>query len=115
MPRREPDELRSLGDRIDAARGKDAPKAGPPPSSLEIASRFGIELGVALFVGAGLGWLLDRWLDPHIGIKFPVFLVVFFCLGAAAGIRNVMSAAAELNAQAAQSNPTAAPEKDEEN
>ena len=58
MPRREPDDLRSLGDRIDAARGNDAPKAGPPPSSLEIASRFGIELGVALFVGAGLGWLL---------------------------------------------------------
>jgi F0F1-type ATP synthase assembly protein I len=33
---------------------------------------------VALFVGAGLGWLLDR------GCTGPIFIVVMFILGAAA-------------------------------
>jgi len=96
MPRRDPDDLRSLGAQIDAARGKKAPESGPPPTSLGIAFRFATELGAALFVGAGLGWLLDRFLHTS-----PIFLVLMFCLGAAAGIRNVMRAAAELNARAA--------------
>ncbi len=110
MPRREPDDLRSLGDRLDAARGKRAPKGGPPPTSLGIAFRFGTELGAAVFVGAGLGWLLDKLLHTS-----PIFLVVLFCLGAAAGIRNVMRAAAELNAQAASSQAPAVNDDDEEN
>jgi ATP synthase protein I len=110
----EPDDLRALGARLDEARGKDARKAGPPPTSLGIAFRFATELGVALFVSAGLGWLLDRWLDPKLGIKFPVFLVVMFVLGAAAGIRNVMRAAAELNAQMAASPASAVKEEDDE-
>jgi ATP synthase protein I len=74
-----------------------------------IAFRFGTELGAALFVGAGLGWLLDHFLHTS-----PIFLIVMFCLGAAAGIRNVMRAAAELNARAAASSATAATDKDEE-
>ena len=110
MPRREPDDLAALGNRLDAARGKDVPKGGPPPTSLGIAFRFGTELVVAIFVGAGLGWLLDRFLHTS-----PIFLIVMFVLGAAAGIRNVMRAAAELNAQAASSQATAVTEKDEEN
>ena len=115
MPRREPDDLRSLGARLEAARGKQPQKASTPTTSLAIASRFATELGAALFVGAGLGWLLDRWLDPRLGIKFPIFLIVMFILGAAAGIRNVMRAAAELNAQAASSQAPAVEDEDEEN
>ena len=114
MPAPEPDDLRELGAKLDEVRGKNARNAGPPPTSLGIAFRFATELGAALFVGAGLGWLLDRWLDPRLGIKFPVFLVVLFILGAAAGIRNVMRAAAELNAQAAASPGTAVKEMDDE-
>lgn len=115
MAPREPDDLRSLGARLDVARGKDVRKSATPPSALGIALRFGTELGVALFVGAGLGWLLDRWLDPRLGIRFPIFLIVMFCLGAAAGIRNVMRAAAELNARAAMSNaPAVSDDEDEE-
>jgi len=102
MPAPEPPELRALGEKLDEARGKPAREPVTPPSAMGIAFRFATELGAALFVGAGLGWLLDRWLDPRIGIRFPIFLIVMFCLGAAAGIRNVMRAAAELNAQAAQ-------------
>lgn len=108
MPRREPDDLRSLGDRLEAARGKDARKTGTPPTSLGIAFRFATELGAALFVGAGLGWLLDKYLHTS-----PIFLIVLFVLGAAAGIRNVMRAATELNAQAASSQAPATKEEDE--
>jgi ATP synthase protein I len=41
-----------------------------------------------VLVGAGLGWLLDRWL----GTK-PWGLIVFLLLGFAAGVLNVMRAA----------------------
>ena len=39
-------------------------------------------------VGAGLGWLIDRWL----GIS-PWGLIVFLLLGFAAGVLNVMRSA----------------------
>ncbi len=97
MPAPEPDDLRALGEKLDKARGVGVKRnEGPPPGALGVAFRFATELGAALFVGAGLGWLLDHWLHTA-----PIFIVVMFCLGAAAGIRNVLRAAAELNAQAA--------------
>ena len=50
----------------------------------------GIALGgiLSVLVGAGLGWLIDRWL----GIS-PWGLIVFLLLGFAAGVVNVMRAA----------------------
>jgi ATP synthase protein I len=63
-----------------------------------IAGRFTTELVAALVMGGGLGWGLD-WLCGTLGFHTrPVFLVVFFVLGAAAGIRNVVRAANEINA-----------------
>jgi ATP synthase protein I len=58
---------------------------GDPRSGLSIALRIGVELVAALIVGAGIGILLDRWLDTA-----PWLMVVFFLLGAAAGFLNVM-------------------------
>ncbi|HEY3778041.1 MAG TPA: AtpZ/AtpI family protein [Rhizomicrobium sp.] len=104
----EPDDLRALGRKIDEARGADRKDTGePPPNAIGIAFRFGTELVVAPAVCGGLGWLLDRWLHTT-----PIFLVILFVLGAAAGIRNVMRAAAELNAEAAKH--PAPPGKDED-
>jgi ATP synthase protein I len=94
MPAPDPDELNALGARLDKVRRqKEQRPQQAPPTSLGIASRFATELVVAVAVGGGLGWLLDHWL----GTK-PVFLVAMVVLGAAAGIRNVMRAAAEINA-----------------
>ena len=103
----DPDELRSLGKRLDKAR-RPTERQAAPPTSLGIASRFATELVVAVVVAGGLGWLLDYWL----GTK-PTFLVVMVVLGAAAGIRNVMRAAAEINASSG-GGPAATDDDDEE-
>ena len=91
----EPEDLRKLGRRLDAieqramGRGKSVPQ-----TSLGIAFRFSTEMVAALIVGGGMGYGID-WLA---GTK-PIFLIVFFVLGAAAGIRNVLRAAKEINAE----------------
>ncbi len=103
----EPDELQSLGKRLDKARRPTEPRREAPPTSLGIASRFATELVVAVVVGGGLGWLLDHFL----GTK-PIFLIVLVLLGAAAGIRNVMRAATEINA--GMTGGPSIPEDDEE-
>lgn len=106
----EPDDLRELGRKLDEARGeKKRDGGGVSPSAAGIAFRFATELAAALFVGAGLGWLLDHWLHTT-----PIFIVVMFILGAAAGIRNVMRAANELNAEAAKHPAPQAENEDEE-
>lgn len=55
------------------------------------ALRVGVELVSALIVGAGIGWLLDRWLGTG-----PWLMVVFLFLGMGAGIANVYRAASGL-------------------
>ena len=102
MTSREPDRLRELGERLEDVQRRQAAKAkGPAPNQLGIAGRFATELVAALIVGGGLGWGVD-WLFSRFGFHTrPVFLIVFFVLGAGAGIRNVMRAATELNARMA--------------
>ena len=108
----DPDRLTRLGKQLDAlqARQTDANKL-PPPNKLGIAGRFATEMVAALIVGGGLGWGIDR-LFGHFGFRTrPVFLIVFFMLGAAAGIRNVMRAASEINAEIADKTPRQADEE----
>jgi len=102
MAAQEPEKLRELGERLDDVQKRNAGRVTrPPPTQMGIASRFATELGAALLVGGAFGWGLD-WLFVHFGIHTrPLFIVVFFMLGAAAGIRNVMRAATELNAEIA--------------
>lgn len=102
MASQDPDRLTKLGARLEEAQRRNAAKAKrPPPTQLGIAGRFATELVAALIVGGGLGWGLD-WLMGRFGFHTkPVFLIVFFILGAAAGIRNVMRAATEINASMA--------------
>jgi len=52
-----------------------------------IGFRIGVDLAAALAVGLGIGYLLDAWL----GTK-PWLLVLFFFLGAGAGVLNVYRA-----------------------
>jgi len=98
MPDPDPDELRALGERLDEVqKQRRARDVSPPPTQAGIAFRFATELVLAAAVGAAMGWGLD-WLFH----TRPVFIVVMSLLGAAAGIRNVVRAAEEINAQNAE-------------
>ena len=99
----DPDRLQRSGPaaRRSSRRRQAAGPKRPPPSQLGIAGRFATELVAALVVGGGLGWGVDWLLRPFRISHQPVFLIVFFVLGAAAGIRNVMRAANEINAEMA--------------
>jgi ATP synthase protein I len=93
-----PDPLKSLGERLDKARRvreEAAPKSdkgdddarGMLQVALGLGTRIGVEMMVALGVGFGIGWSIDRLL----GTK-PWGIVVFLVLGIAAGMLNVWRA-----------------------
>jgi ATP synthase protein I len=85
------DRLRRLRER--APEEKQSVSGGAPPqSAYGFAFRIGVELVAALAVGGGIGWLLDHWLGT-----LPLFLLVFFVLGAVAGLLNVFRAAKDMN------------------
>lgn len=71
-----------------------------PTTGFGMAFRIGVEMVAALIVGLGIGLLLDRWLDTA-----PWFLVLFFFLGAAAGILNVYRAASGIGMAAGYGSP----------
>jgi ATP synthase protein I len=60
----------------------------------------GLEMGVAVAIGAGIGYLLDRWL----GTK-PWLLLVFLLFGIAAGFKGVIDAARKASASLQASKP----------
>ncbi|MBV9556583.1 MAG: AtpZ/AtpI family protein [Pseudolabrys sp.] len=85
--------LQRLGTRLDQvsrpAESAPGPRtAGTDTSALARGFRLSSELVAGVLVGAGIGWLLDRWL----GIT-PWGMIVFLLLGFAAGVLNVMRAA----------------------
>ena len=56
-----------------------------------VAFKLGTELVAAVAVGTIIGFILDRWFDTT-----PWLLIIFFFLGAAAGILNVIRAAKRI-------------------
>ena len=70
--------------------------------------RLGSEFVAAILVGLGIGWLLDSWLHTS-----PWLMLVMLLLGFAAGVLNVVRAAAEMN-KAAGPPPAAASVPDDE-
>jgi ATP synthase protein I len=97
-----------LGARLQAARLKAGRDAGPaegrsglPRTISGMAFRVGVEMVVGLVVGGGIGWLLDSWLGT-----LPLMLIVFFILGAAAGMLNVYRTAMAINKAAANGEET---------
>jgi ATP synthase protein I len=54
-------------------------------SAMSLGLRAGSEFVSAVIIGLGIGWVLDRVLHTN-----PAFLIVFFLIGVAAGIWNVI-------------------------
>jgi len=97
IERKEPSSLEELNARLrkareeaDDAAGRSRP-AADTRSGLAFAMRIGVELVATLIVGGGIGLLLDRWLGTT-----PWLMLVFFILGAAAGLVNIYRVMAGL-------------------
>ena len=84
--------LQRLGERLANANRPSENDSGPRQtadlSAFARGFRLSTELVGGVIVGTGIGWLLDRWLGTS-----PWGLIVFFLLGFAAGVLNVMRAA----------------------
>ena len=92
------DKLQALGERLDKARKVEEKKAPKPKTkgdrSMARAYKVGIELMVAMFVSLAAGFFLDKYLETT-----PLFIIIFFLLGVAAGFRNVYKAAQMMGNQ----------------
>jgi ATP synthase protein I len=64
---------------------KPAQTSNAAASAMSLGLRAGSEFVSAVVIGLGIGWLLDRTLGTN-----PAFLIVFFLIGFAAGIWNVI-------------------------
>jgi ATP synthase protein I len=67
--------------------GRDVGRAG-----MAAGFRIAVELLAAIVVGAGIGWGLDQWLGTR-----PWLLILFFILGAVAGMLSVYRTGIELD------------------
>lgn len=63
-------------------------RKSPNARALGALSAVGISFVLAVVIGFGVGYFLDRWL----GLT-PLFTIVFFFVGVAAGVVNVVRAA----------------------
>ena len=95
------DESATLRARLDRLKGELKGRAAPRPlpsrspqlkrtrapagSAMSLGLRAGSEFVSAVIIGLGIGWVLDRVLHTN-----PAFLIVFFLIGVAAGIWNVI-------------------------
>ena len=55
------------------------------------AFRLGTEMVAAVGVGTIIGFILDNWFDTK-----PLFIIIFFFIGSAAGILNVVRTAKNM-------------------
>jgi ATP synthase protein I len=87
--------LRELDARLRSVRRKHAGpvEAERRSTALGLAFRLVVELVAGLVVGGAIGWFLDKWLGT-----LPILFLLFFALGAAAGILNVIRTARQMQA-----------------
>lgn len=88
----------SIGEKLNEAKGRHPSLQQPGGSgstdkgaAMGRALRISTELIGGIVVGSAIGWALDHWL----GNEKPWFFILFFMIGAAAGITNVVRAAAK--------------------
>ena len=88
--------LKEISTRLEIAKKKadkkQTNKNGSNAASIGKALKISTELVAAVVVGATIGYLLDNWFDTK-----PLFIVCFFLIGIAAGLRNVFRSARKMN------------------
>ena len=88
------DRLQNLDQKLDSAEGrrpKEPEGPGARGEAMGMAFRIATELVAGVFVGAVLGWALDKWLGTA-----PILLIVFLLLGIAGGLLNSIRAAMRM-------------------
>ena len=88
--------LQTLRSEVKQESGEGPGAGGVPQTAAGWVLRLSVELAAGLLVGGVIGWGLDYWLGTS-----PLMLIVFFLLGATAGIYTVIRSAMQLNRDAA--------------
>ena len=83
--------IKSLNQRIQKAKDGSNLGQNKPPSPVGKAMKVVVEIVAAMAVGLVIGILLDNYFDTR-----PIFIIIFFLLGSAAGILNVFRVAKSL-------------------
>jgi ATP synthase protein I len=101
MSEEPPDPLAQLGEKIEQLRRERVhPQASgtnaSPQNPLGLAFRIAIELVASLAVGIAIGWAIDWGIGRVFGVREYAGRIVFFFIGAAAGMLNVFRAAKDL-------------------
>jgi ATP synthase protein I len=91
-----------LGQKLETAKGRHAPaKDGAAQgTAMARALRLSTELIGGIVVGGAIGWFLDRWLGT-----WPWLFILFFMLGSAAGMMNIVRTASKEKTPPAPSVP----------
>ena len=88
--------LREISTRLEIAKKKIKKKQiknnGSNAASLGKALKISTELVAAVVVGTTLGFILDNWFDTR-----PWLTIIFFFMGVAAGILNVIKSAKNMH------------------
>ena len=66
-------------------------KKNEPSSNIGVAFKMSTELVSAVAVGTIIGFILDTWFDTK-----PWLIIIFFLVGAVAGIMNVVKSAKKM-------------------
>lgn len=88
------DRLSTLDRKLDTAQDRQPREAQDPSErgqAMGFAMRIATELVAGVFVGALLGWALDKWLGTA-----PILLIVCLLLGIAGGLLNSVRAASKM-------------------
>ena len=80
-----------LKEKIDQAKSKYISNKKNEPKSFGKVMKVVVEIVAAMAVGLGIGILIDNYFETR-----PIFIIVFFLLGSAAGILNVFRVAKSL-------------------
>lgn len=93
--------------RLEAARARHVPEPRQVVvSALARGTRHAFEIAVTTLVGAGIGWMLDRWLDTG-----PWLFLLFLLMGIGAGFWSLIKA---VNIEAAAIRKDAADTRNED-
>ena len=85
-------EFDDLKKKIELTKNKNKINLSKNNNILGLALRISTELVAAVFVATFIGYYLDKWL----GTK-PIFIIILFIVGIAAGIFNVVRSAKMIN------------------